>query len=55
MVKLIKDKDKKLFQCKECGLLYKEKNWAERRKEWCRKNHTCNLKIIKHAEKNERN
>lgn len=43
------------FKCKECGLLYKEKTWASKCQEWCAKNKSCNIEIIKHAIKAEDN
>jgi len=39
----------KLYQCPECGLFYKEKEWRDRCYEWCREHKSCNLEIIKHA------
>ncbi len=42
------------FKCKECGLLYKEKIWAERCQQWCSENKSCNLEITKHSVKNEK-
>lgn len=44
-------KGKSLYQCPECGLLYKEKKWAEKCEEWCKKYKACSLKITKHAVK----
>lgn len=38
-----------IFQCPECGFFYREKKWAEKCRNWCRKYKTCNLEIIKHA------
>lgn len=55
MVRKIKKKDKEFYQCEECGLFYKEKNWAEKCEAWCRKNKSCNLNIIKHAVKDVKN
>lgn len=40
---------KKLFQCKECGLWYNEQEIARKCFDYCRKYHSCNLEIIKHA------
>lgn len=37
------------FECEECGLLYKEKDWAGKCQEWCSRNKSCNLEITKHA------
>ncbi len=37
------------FFCEECGLAYKEKEWAEKCEEWCVKHHTCNIAITSRA------
>lgn len=37
------------FVCKECGIAYAEKEWAEKCEEWCRIHKSCNLEIIQHA------
>lgn len=37
------------FECKECGVLYKERSWAVKCEEWCSVNKSCNLEIIRHA------
>lgn len=42
-------KHTELFQCPECGLEYKEKEWAEKCETWCKKYKSCNLEITKHA------
>jgi hypothetical protein len=47
MVKKIKDK----FQCNECKMIYNSKNLAEKCEDWCKKNKSCNLSIIKYAVK----
>lgn len=44
----IKD-NKKYFICEECKFAYKEKEWARKCEEWCKKNHSCNIEITKHA------
>lgn len=44
--------DKKLYQCKECGLKYADKEWAEKYEAWYKKHKSCNLEIIDHAIKN---
>lgn len=51
MVKIIKKQDKEVYKCEECGLSYEDKIWAEKCEKWCKKNHTCNVKIIKHSVK----
>ncbi len=44
---------KKIYECPECHLKYKDKKWAEKCEVWCRENQSCNLDIIQHAEKSE--
>lgn len=44
-------KNRKLFQCSECGLRYAEKEIAEKCEAWCKEHKSCNLDIIKYAEK----
>lgn len=39
----------KLYQCPECGFLYKEKEWAEKCEAWCKEHKSCNLEITKYA------
>lgn len=41
--------DLRLFKCSECGLLYKDEEWAEQCKKWCKEHKSCNLEIIAHA------
>ena len=47
MVKHIGD----LYQCEECKLLYKDEEIANKCEQWCKRTHSCNLEIIKHAVK----
>lgn len=42
---------KGLFQCKVCGLFYKDKKVAEKCEAYCKKHVSCSLEIIKHAVK----
>ena len=43
-------KNKKLsYMCKECNMMYKEKELAKKCEDWCRKYKSCNTEIIKHA------
>ncbi|MBI3337327.1 MAG: nucleotide exchange factor GrpE [Candidatus Staskawiczbacteria bacterium] len=42
-----------LYQCKECGLHYKDKDIAEKCETWCKENKTCNIEITRHAEENK--
>ncbi len=39
----------KFYTCPECGLRYAELSWAKQCEAWCRKHHSCNLAITKHA------
>jgi hypothetical protein len=45
---VLKTKDNQ-FQCQECNMLYKTKDIAQKCEDWCKKNHSCNIDIIKHA------
>ena len=46
-----KNQKTQLYKCPECGLEYKEKEWAKKCESWCREHQSCNLDIIKYAEK----
>lgn len=37
------------FQCEDCKLQYREREWAEKCEEWCLGHHSCNLAITRHA------
>ena len=43
------DKQQKLYECPECHLKYKDKEWAVKCEAWCKEYKSCNLDIIKHA------
>ena len=43
----------RIYACKECGLRYKDKEWAERCEDFCKRYKQCSLEIIKHAIKND--
>jgi len=45
---VIKD-GKKLYICEVCGLAYKEKSWAEKCQDFCKKYGACSIEIISHA------
>ncbi|MHB9156263.1 MAG: hypothetical protein ACYC5N_11365 [Endomicrobiales bacterium] len=49
MVKEIKANGTRLFQCGECGLKYRRREWAEKCEQWCGKHKSCHLELIKHA------
>ena len=39
----------KVFVCAECGLFYKDSEWAKKCATWCKEHHSCNLEITEHA------
>jgi hypothetical protein len=41
----------KLYECKECGMKYNDKELARKCETWCKKHKSCNLEIIKHSVK----
>lgn len=43
------DKPEKVFACPECGMSYKDAEWAKKCAAWCKEHKSCNLEIIKHA------
>ena len=49
MVQKVQKKSGVYFQCEECGLLYAEKEMAEKCSAWCGEHKSCNLEIIKYA------
>ena len=44
-------KDKKYFVCEECGFLYKDKKWAQKCENFCKKHKSCSIEITKHSVK----
>lgn len=44
-------KDKKNFQCEECGFSYKDKKWAQKCEDFCKKHKSCSIEITKHSVK----
>jgi len=36
------------YKCPECGLVYSEKEWAEKCEAWCKEYKSCNLEIAAH-------
>ncbi len=51
MVKEVEKQGKTYFQCEECGFYYKERGWAEKCEDFCKKNNSCSLEITKHSVK----
>ena len=41
--------NQKHFYCEVCRLIYKERAWAEKCEDWCRKYKSCNLEITRHS------
>ena len=37
------------YECKECKLIYKNKEIAEKCEKWCKKHKSCSLDITKYA------
>ena len=42
-----------LFKCEICGLRYREKEWAEKCRQWCAAHDSCNIEVIMHAVESE--
>ena len=49
MVKEVKKSDKVYYQCEECEFYYKDKKWAKKCENFCRKNKSCSIEITKNA------
>ncbi len=47
MVNKVKKEGRELYQCGACGFHYEDETMAKRCEEWCTKNNSCNLEIIK--------
>jgi len=43
------NKSEKLFVCPECGMSYKEVEWAKKCAAWCKEHKSCNMEITQHA------
>ncbi len=48
-----KENNKSLYQCRECGLHYAEKEWAEKCEALCKEHRRCNREITSHAEESK--
>lgn len=53
MVKIIEQRERKLYQCEECGFHYEDRAWAEKCEAWCREHKSCNIEITANAEENK--
>ena len=54
MAKLVKQDDKELYQCEECGFHYENEVWAEKCEAWCKEHKSCNIKITAQALENRK-
>jgi len=52
MVKRVKQNDKEVYQCEECGFHYTEKEQAEKCQAWCKEHNSCNIEITSRALEN---
>ena len=43
-----------LYQCKGCGLHYKDKELADKCEAWCKEHKTCNVEITNQAEESKK-
>ena len=41
--------NERYYECKECKMKYKKREWAEKCEKWCKKYKSCNLEITKYA------
>ncbi len=49
MVKEEIKKVKEYYQCGECEFFYKDKEWAKKCEDFCKKHKSCSIEITKHA------
>jgi hypothetical protein len=49
MVREILQNDGRFYKCEVCSLFYKERSWAEKCEEYCKKYKACSLEITKHS------
>ncbi|MBI4160798.1 MAG: hypothetical protein HY506_02725 [Candidatus Yanofskybacteria bacterium] len=49
VMKIADKKERKPFQCPECGLNYKGRGWAEKCENWCREHKSCNIENTRHS------
>lgn len=49
MVHTLERHTKTFYVCEECGLIYKEREWAEKCEEFCAKYQMCSLEITRYA------
>lgn len=49
MVKQITKNKKDYYICEECNFAYKDRENAAKCEEWCKRYHSCNVEVTKHA------
>lgn len=49
MVETVRQNNKELYKCQECGFKYLKKELAEKCEAWCKEHKSCNLEITKEA------
>ena len=50
MVSEVKKGKQILFRCDACGMLFREREWAEKCQAWCETHEgTCNMEYIQHT------
>ncbi|MEK6827792.1 MAG: hypothetical protein AABX78_00425 [Nanoarchaeota archaeon] len=49
MVKTVSKSKGKYYVCEECNFAYNDKATAMKCEDWCKKFHSCNVEITKHA------
>jgi len=49
MVKEITKDGETLYVCEACQFAYKDKEWAQKCEDWCKKTNSCNIMITKHS------
>jgi len=40
---------KTYYQCEECDFYYKDRSWAQKCEDFCKKNKSCSIVITKYA------
>mgnify|MGYP001565511410 len=53
MAKTINQKNHIVYTCSECKMKYHDEATAKKCEDWCKKNKSCNLDIIKYAIKED--
>ena len=51
MEKELKINNDKYYYCEICKLVYRQKKYAKKCKDWCKKNKSCSLEITRHSTK----